>query len=290
MPRFLQRAAWIAALCVAGCNRQAAVLDTPVSPSPTAAPVPVPAQPQISGIRISPGGVEGGDAATGMVTLAGEAQVFPVTVSLSSNNEAVIVPSEATVPAGSTIGRFSVTTRRFPDDRRVVISASTSERTVTTNFEVWAIDAPVFFKYFSDEGDFIGGGGVGRFTPANATISAVCDRNEVRIQVIAPDQVWLARFKAYGTQPLITDVYHVQGDTGFSGELANMHISGRSRACSTVEGSFYISEIDLRNNRVNAFHAEFEQYCNENPQRAELYGEIRMTNMPPNSSVVNCFR
>jgi hypothetical protein len=288
MPRFVTMFAWIAVLAVAGCNQQVAVLETPVSPSPTAAPISVPAQPQVAGISISPPGVLGGDGATGVVTLAGVAQVFPVTVSLSSNNEAAIVSSEATVPAGSSIGRFGVTTRRLPTDRTVMISASTPERTVTTNFEVWTIEAPVYFTYFSDEGDFVGRGGFGRFVPGTSTFSAVCDRNEVRILITAPGpQFWSATFRGPGSEPLRLDSYEAVR-AGFNGELPGLDISGQSRGCNMLDGRFFIQELDLRNNRVNLFRATFGQRCKG--RDAELYGEVRVENMPPNSSVVNCFR
>ena len=158
MHRYLTRFAWLAVLVIGGCNQQIAVLGTPVGPSPTAAPIPVPAQPEIASMRISPGGVDGGDGSTGVVTLAGAAQLFPVTVSIASNDEVATVTPTAIVPAGSNIGHFGVTTRRLPEDRTVVISASTPGRTITTNFEVWAINAPVYFKYYSDEDDFVGGG------------------------------------------------------------------------------------------------------------------------------------
>lgn len=288
MTRFLMLVTCIGLLSIGGCNQQVAVLETPVAPSPTAAPIPVPTQPQIAGISISPRGVEGGDGATGVVTLAGAASVFPVTVSLSSSNEAAMV-SEAIVPAGASIGRFGVKTGRFPDDRTVVISASTPERTVTTNFEVWAINAPVYFKYFSDEGDFVGGGGFGRFVPGTSTISAVCDRNEVRVRITAPgSQVWSATFRGSVNEPLWAGAAYDVYSAGEKEYGPDLDIRGQSRACSTTDGRFLVEEIDLRNNRVNLFRASFEQRCNGSD--GALYGEVRVENMPPSSSVGNCFR
>ena len=274
-------------LSIGGCNQQVAILETPVTPSPTAAPIPVPTQPQIAGISISPRGVDGGDSATGVVTLAGAASVFPVTVSLSSNNEAATV-SGAIVPAGSSIGRFGVKTGRFPDDRTVVISASTPERTVTTNFEVWTIEAPVYFKYLSDEGDFVGGGGFGRFVPGTSTISAVCDRNEVRVRITAGSQVWSATFRGSNDEPLWAGAAYDVFSAGEKEYGPDLNITSQGRACSATDGRFLVEEIDLRNNRVNLFRATFEQRCNDSDEA--LYGEIRVQNMPPSSSVVNCVR
>ena len=293
MPRFATLLAWIAVIALEGCNQQVAILETPVSPSPTAAPIPVPAQPQVAGISISPGGVDGGDGATGLITLEGVAQVFPVTVSLSSNNEVAIVPSEATVPAGSNIGRFGVKTQRFPNDRTVVISAATPNRTVTTNFEVWAINAPMYFKYLSDENNFLGGG-VGRFVPGPATFSAVCDRNEVRIQVrvTGPQgpELWTARFKGPNDEPLREgDAFPYATRLGLTVDGPGMDISGRGRECNNNAGRFFVEEIDLRNHRVNLFRATFDQYCYDGKE-GSVYGEVRVEHMPASSSIVECFR
>ena len=286
MHRVMTLVVGIAVLAVAGCNQQSAVLDTPVRPSPAATPIAVPAQPEIASLRISPGGVDGGDGATGVVTLAGPAQVFPVTVAITSNNEAAIV-TQAIVPAGSTIGRFGVSTRRFPDDRVVVISASTPGRTIATNFEVWAIDAPVYFKYFSDEGDFVGGGTVGRFIPGSSTISAVCERDEVRIQVSGRGQQWSATFQGGASLPLTFGPYEAIR-AGTDGERSGLNISGQGRSCDSLYGKFVVEELDLRNNRVNLFKASFQQYCDG--ENAGLYGEVRVENMPPSGSGATCFR
>ena len=274
-------------LSIGGCNQQVAVLETPVAPSPTATPIPIPTQPQVAGISISPRAVDGGESATGIVTLAGVASVFPVTVSLSSNNEAATV-SEAIVPAGSNIGRFGVKTGRFPDDRTVVISASTPERTVTTTFGVWTIEAPVYFKYLSDEDDFVGGGEFGRFAPGTSTISAVCDRNEVRVRITQGSQVWSATFTGYVSEPLRAGNAYDVFSAGEKEYGPDLDITSQGRRCSTTDGRFLVEEIDLRNNRVNLFRAAFEQRCNGSDEA--LYGEVRVENMPPSSSVVNCFR
>ena len=277
----------IAVLAVAGCNQQSAVLDTPVRPSPAATPIAVPAQPEIASLRISPGGVDGGDGATGVVTLAGPAQVFPVTVSITSNNEAAIV-TQAIVPTGSTIGRFGVSTRRFPEDRTAVISASTPGRTLTTDFQVWALEVPVYFKYLSDENDSVGAGSVGRFLPGSSTISARCDRNEVRVLVTAPDgQPWSATFQALDGQPLIFGFYDAIR-AGTDGEWPGLNITSQGRSCSSLTGRFFVEEIDLRNNRVNLFRASFEQTCDGSED--SLYGEVRVENMPPSSPAAQCFR
>ena len=216
MARFLKLFAGIALVAATGCNQHNNVLETPVSPTPSipiASPAPQPPpplppptppelQPGISTVSIDPRGVNGGDGSTGIVTLASVAQVPGVRVSLSSNDEAVIVPAEVTVPSGSTIAHFAVNTKRFPNDRTAVITASTVNGTATTAYEVWTIEALNYFKFFSDAGDPIGRGGFGRFVPGPSNFLFVCDGSTMRIDVVTPGrESWAATIDA-GNAPL----------------------------------------------------------------------------------------
>ncbi|MDR3689924.1 MAG: protease pro-enzyme activation domain-containing protein [Fimbriimonas sp.] len=64
----------------------------------------------LQSLSIAPKAVVGGTGAVGTVTLSGEAASGGATVSLSSNNSAVSVPSSVVIAAGTTSGTFSVTT------------------------------------------------------------------------------------------------------------------------------------------------------------------------------------
>ena len=60
-------------------------------------------------LTVNPGGIYGGNSATGTVTLSAT-QGSATTVSLSSNNSVATVPTSVTIPAGSTSATFTVST------------------------------------------------------------------------------------------------------------------------------------------------------------------------------------
>jgi hypothetical protein len=64
----------------------------------------------VSSVAVSPASVTSGAPATGTITLSGSAPAGGVSVSLSSNNAAAIVPASVTVAAGSESATFTVTT------------------------------------------------------------------------------------------------------------------------------------------------------------------------------------
>ena len=75
--------------------------------------------PALTGLTVNPTSVEGGNPATGTVTLASAAPAGGVQVSLGSNLPgSASVPATVTVPAGATTATFTVTT--FPVDTTTV--------------------------------------------------------------------------------------------------------------------------------------------------------------------------
>ena len=287
--RFAALCACLAAVLLGGCNEHQAVLDTPVGPTAT---ITTPRPPEVAGVSVSPGGVEGGEEATGIVSLTGPApSSAPVIVSLSSSNEAVIVPATVTLEPGITSTSFRIETQRFPNDRTVVISAMTAQETRSTELQVWTRDAQMFFKFYSDQSDSIGRGDFGRFVPGSAKFSAFCDENWVNIRIeTAGPEFWHATFRARGRDPLRPGVYHATGVASNFSE-PYLQISGRGRACSRSEARFSIEQIDLQNNKVNVFQASFEQQCvGGNQPPGSIRGQLRLQFMPPSSSVVTCMR
>jgi hypothetical protein len=125
--------------------------------------------------------------------------------------------------------------------------------------------------------------------PGTATIDATCVGNEVRISLVAPGaESWSARFKAPGNEPLEARGYAVARDNDGPYEyFADMDISGRGRACRTVQGEFTINEWDVRNNRINVFAATFTQRCDGSD--VALYGGVRLENMA-DGSAASCRR
>jgi len=64
----------------------------------------------LASVALNPSSVIGGNSATGIVTLTGVAPLGGATVTLSSNNAAVQVPSSVVVAAGATTASFTATT------------------------------------------------------------------------------------------------------------------------------------------------------------------------------------
>jgi hypothetical protein len=274
-------------LAIAGsaCNRYVPVLDSPSNPTGPTLPTLPPAS--IVGVRISPGAVNAGESVRGTVLLDGPAAAPGVNVTLSTSDDAARVDPMVTIPPGSSNGEFAISTRVVPEDRQVVITATTAGRSASSTVMVWA-DVPVFFKWFSEPGESIGSGGYDRLTPPTSNFTAFCDRNTLNVQIRAGSEFWLAMFSGPAGVPLRSGAYEGATRAPFNSATPGLSISGRGRGCNTLGGRFVIHDIDLQNNRVNRFHASWVQRCGNDA--GLLSGEIRVLNMPPSSSVVSCQR
>jgi hypothetical protein len=273
--------AYALAIAVSACNRQSNVFnDSPVAPTGASSAA-------VASVILSPGAVMAGGSIQGTVLLTAPA-TSSLDVSLSASDDAASVDPVLTIPAGSSSREFTITTRAVPGDRQVVISASASGRSARGTFELWA-EAPVFFTYFSEGGDFVGGARFGHFSQERATFTAVCDRNEVNVRLSVPGvESWQAQFSGPFGVPLRTGTYEGATRAGFNSSSPGLSISGQGRGCNTISGRFVIHDIDLQNNRVNRFHASYVQRCDGQP--GLLSGEVMVVNMPPSSFVVNCQR
>ena len=98
-----------------------------------------PPAPALSSLAISPTSVTGGSAnATATATLTAAAPSGGAVVTLSSNNtNAAIVPANITIPAGSTSGTFTVTSKTVTTSTSVIVSGAyggvTRTGTLTVN-------------------------------------------------------------------------------------------------------------------------------------------------------------
>jgi hypothetical protein len=271
------------ALALAGsaCNQQTNVLDSPVAPTTVASAI-------VASVVLSPGAVNAGGSIQGTVLLSGPAPAPGINVSLSASDDAASVDPILTIPGGSSSRDFTIATRTVPNDRQVVVTASASNRSASGTFEVWA-DAPTFFTYFSEPGDFVGGGRLGHFSQGTTVFTATCDRNALSIRVTGPgNDLWFLNFSGPAGVPLRPGAYEGSTRWPFNTATPGLSVTGQSRGCNTNTGRFVIHDIDLQNNRVNRFHASYVQRCDNQP--GLLSGEVRVVNMPPSSSVVSCQR
>lgn len=130
----------------------------------------------------------------------------------------------------------------------------------------------------SDTGDYVGGGEIHLYTPAEGTFTAeVGPENSIRIFFSTPSfsHFWSLEFAAPSGAPLAPGSYpnamrwpfHAPGFAGLS-------VTGDGRGCNELNGSFQILQVVYGpNNTVAAFDATFEQHC-EGATPA-LRGEIR---------------
>jgi LmbE family N-acetylglucosaminyl deacetylase len=99
---------------------------------------------KVQSVSISPTAVQGGTVATGTVTLGSAAQSGGTVVQLGSSDSSVgVVPASLTVPAGATVGTFSVTTSQVSTLVTLTISASCGGVTKTGALMVMPVAVPV---------------------------------------------------------------------------------------------------------------------------------------------------
>jgi hypothetical protein len=271
------------ALAVAGnaCRQQVGDSRSVLSPTPVSTA-------NVASLLISAGAVNAGGSLQGTVLLDLPAGPTGLNVSLSVSDDAASVDPVVTVPPASASVQFAIATRSVPNDRLVIVTATTPGRSALGTFSVWA-ETPIFFSWFSEPGDFIGAGRVDRFTQNGATFSAVCDRNYVNIFIRrAATELWTAMFSGPAGVPLRQGIYEGATRSPFNTATPGLSISGASRGCNMLGGRFVIHDIDLQNNRVNRFHASFTQRCDNGT--GLLNGDIRVINMPPSSTPASCQR
>ena len=99
------------------------------------APPPPPPPVTLLSLTLQPTSVKGGGTSTGTVTLSGPAPTGGLTVTLSSSDSGIAVPTSQsiTVPAGARIATFTVSTSRpGSNNTKVIISATLKNVLVST--------------------------------------------------------------------------------------------------------------------------------------------------------------
>ena len=279
----------IALLAACACNKHESLVDTPVSPTPPVALLPV--QPDVATVNLTHSYVHAGNTLRGVVNILAPAPGTGATVALSSNDPGATVPATVSIAPGEKTGEFTVTTLPVRDDRHLLITGRTAGRSAVAALTIFS-ELPLFFTYTSDADEYIvEGGGVNRLAPLHAELAATCAASEVRIEVDVPDQeAWTLIFRAPQGSPLRAGTYEGVTQIEASGGIAGMSINGRGRFCSAMSGRFIIREIDLQNDRVNRFRVSFEQQCTTGDLQGLLQGEVQVAGMPPSSSGAPCQR
>jgi YVTN family beta-propeller protein len=97
----------------------------------------------ISSVSVNPTTVLGGDATTGTVALTAPAPAGGVAVELWTNGWPAFVPESVTIPAGSAMGTFHVTTNFVTSTTQGTITAFLNGTSVTTTVTVTSLPAVV---------------------------------------------------------------------------------------------------------------------------------------------------
>jgi hypothetical protein len=119
----------------------------------------------------------------------------------------------------------------------------------------------------SEAGDFIGGGEVRTFTPAQATFSITRSGRTIQARVRTPDvdNWWQLEFVA--PEPdlqLAVGTYAPVFRTPFNEHFAGLDVSVTGRGCNTLTGRFQILELEFgADQSVQKLAVDLEQHCGD---------------------------
>ena len=119
------------------------------------------------------------------------------------------------------------------------------------------------YKYTSETGDYIGGGGTNRYTPANSTISVGGTDGSLTLSVRTATEYWTINLAAPLGEKLHPGVYDDTERASFrTGRAPGLDVSGNHRGCNEIWGSFAINQITTdESGKVTMLDASFTQHC-----------------------------
>ena len=116
----------------------------------------------------------------------------------------------------------------------------------------------------SDRDDFIGAGGLYRYTPRNARITASGSRAEIHVHV-APRSggYWDIDFQSSARRFLRAGARFPNATRyPFNGRGPGLSVTGNGRGCNRLTGSFTVTALRLRRDgSMRSFGARFVQHC-----------------------------
>jgi hypothetical protein len=271
-------------LLLSACNSRNSLFENATAP---AAPTPAGA---LFGLSVTPTGVMGGTAVTGIIGLTAAAPAGGLLVSLSSNSVAVSVPATVTVPAGADRTTFPIMTRTVGADADVSIVAATSAGSVAATLGLWS-EQPTYLSLWYEPSP--GGYVVGRrFTPSNATFSLTCSDSGLTLQIpnsgTTANRVFLS---APAGVPLRPGHYENANSTFTTTARPAVDVGGPDiNSCSTQTARFVVHEAQFGTftEPIRRFSATFERKCSAGTM--SVWGELRLTGIRNSSSVFGCPR
>lgn len=272
-----------AAVLAVSCNRRAPVLESDVlvaAPSGWANATALdPPGGDLARIDIAPPVVIGGGSGQGTVFLDSPAGAGGRVVSLSAATGTVtLTPSVVTVPPGSVSADFAWSTLRPAIDTDVPITASTPDRSRSSQLTVWSPSPTSVLYFMSDRAGFTAQQ-FGRVTAdRGGRFLASCTGNVVIGTAGANGLGYSVRFAAAGGRPLVPGVYE-NATANQSGHHMQLPVSP---SCAYV-GRFEVHELEAyTNGDVTNVSVSFEARC---PGRdGVVRGEFRALNVARTST------
>ncbi|MFB7913492.1 hypothetical protein [Streptomyces sp. NPDC056061] len=133
------------------------------------------------------------------------------------------------------------------------------------------------YTYTSEQGDWVGGGGSGRYDGVSAN-GVAGDPGTGRISLSSNS--WDMEFVAPQGESLRPGVYRDAERDPFRGRAPGMDVSGFHRGCNEVFGQFAIDQIEFdASGRLSLLDLTFTQRC-ESADAPALTGEIRYQAFP----------
>ncbi len=144
-----------------------------------------------------------------------------------------------------------------------------------------SLAARSMYQYTSDSGDYIGGGGAKRYTPANATISVSGTAAFLTVSVRNDTDWWSIDLAAPKGEKLHRGMYYDAERAAFrTGSAPGLDVSGNHRGCNEIYGSFAINQIATNaSGKVIMLDATFTQHC-ESPTAPALKGRVMFNAQP----------
>jgi len=154
---------------------------------------------KVAALDVTPSTVIGGNSAVGTVSITSKAAPGGYVVALSSNNPAITVPTEVTVPAGQTTATFPVDYAVVANDSNGVITAALNGSSKTSNVTVKAAnitDLTLSKASIAGGNDVTGTISIDGKAPAGGLTVAVSSSNS---KVVVPATVTIAEGQTSAT-------------------------------------------------------------------------------------------
>jgi hypothetical protein len=215
------------------------------------------------------GSFNGGQTTPGAVELDGPAPEGGMTIRLSSDSSALILPPGVTVPAGARVTTFNVVSREVNDEVRVTVTASAGAQTTSAAVVLRPLS---FFRVASSPEDVVTRGRTANYTSNQAAFEGFVCSGWVSFDVTPSSgegwSVWMIPRKGSTISPGTYQVSPSEPDGPY------LTVGYQDRGCAPAQAQFIVTDVTYgsKKGEILRFRATFEQRCSRNGP--PLTGEI----------------